>query len=224
MKYLLIPILATTAVNSYANTQQCSEITSCIELVSGLTGKKYLLDKDIKGKIQLTKNFKITKDNADEFIAYTLYMNGYTRIPYNGDEWSVINARDVRYSPAPVYTYGKDNIPATYDYVTTNIKLKNPFIASELARNFRPFMSRYGRVIDLKDPGMLIINDTGKNVHRLIQIIEQVDKKPTKEEIEIYQAEQKNRQKKQLIEAKNCSSVNQELKEVKQLIMNSKNN
>lgn len=224
MKYLLIPVLAVSAHSAFAEKNQCNDIQSCVEVVSKLTGKKYLMDKDVKGTIKLTKNFQITKDNADEFISYGLYMAGYTRLPYSDEEWSIINARDIRYHPAPAYEYGKDKIPKTFDYVTTTIKLKNPYIAPEISRNFRPFMSRYGRIIDLKDPGMLIINDTGQNVHRLINIVQQIDRKPSAKEVEKYEEDRKRWQKQKMLESKNCSGIRDELKEVRSLVLNAKQN
>ena len=223
MKFLVITILSLSALPSFGATGPCKEIKACVEMVSKLTNKKYVLDKDVKGSIDFTDNYQITKDNADAFISYALYMAGYTRIPFNKDEWAVLNARDVRYQPVPSFNYPEEKVPETYDYISVSIKLKNPHIASELSRNFRPFMSRYGRIIDLKSPGMLIINDTGKNIHRLIKIVSSLDHKPTKEELEKIEEDQKRWQKLELIKSKNCSHVNEELKEVKNLLVELKN-
>jgi len=218
MKYLLITVLTITSASSFAASKKCSELQSCIELASKLTNKKYIMDRDVKGKINFTENFKITKENADSFISHALYMAGYTRVPFNKNEWSIINARDVRYQAVPSYQYGKDTIPETFDYISTTIKLKNPHIASELSRNFRPFMSRYGRTIDLKSPGVISINDTGKNVHRLIKLVYQIDHKPREDELEKIEEDKKRWNKLNLIKAKNCTHTKEELKEVKHLL------
>jgi type II secretory pathway component GspD/PulD (secretin) len=120
--------------------------------------------------------------------------------------------------PTNNYIYGKDKIPSNFDYIMVTVKLKNPHIASEVSRNFRPFMSRYGRIIDIKNPGIIIINDTGKNVHRLLSLIEILDKKPSKAELEAYndQAEFKNKIRE--IKAKNCSDIKVELHEIRALL------
>jgi general secretion pathway protein D len=176
------------------------------------------MDKDIKGSIKVSSNFSLNKDNADDFLSEVLSLNGYTRVPSKPDQWTVINSRDVRYMPTKNYVYGKDTIPSNFDYIMVTIKLKNPHIVSEISRNFRPFMSRYGRIIDIKRPGIIIISDTGKNVHRLINLISILDKKPTKKEIEKYEDETEFRNKIRTLKAKNCSDIKTELQEIRSLI------
>ena len=54
-------------------------------------------------------------------------------------------------------------------------------------------MSRYGRIIDIRDPGVIVINDTGSNIHRLISLIKVIDKTPTKDEIKKYEERERKR-------------------------------
>lgn len=223
MKYLIIPTIFFTLLGTAEAKQQCSELEKCIELVSQLTGDKYLLDKDVKGKIGFSKNYKITKENANDFISFTLNNSGYTRIPLKKGVWSVINARDVRYSTPPHYEVGKDQIPKNFDHISASLKLKNPNLAPEVSRNFRPFMSRYGRIIDLKTPGIIIITDTANNVHRLLKYVNQLDKEPTKEEQARFQERRKHRQKVELLKAKNCGEAERKLTEVRTLIRSMSN-
>lgn len=215
---ILISLLATT--NLFAKEKTCVTIQDCVELVSKLTNKKYILDKSIKGSIKLSKNFKITKENAGDFISEVLSINGYTRIPSTKDQWTVINARDVRYIATPSYEHGKDEVPDNYDHAMVTIKLKNPYITSEISRNFRPFMSRYGRIIDIKDQGVIIINDTGKNIHRLLGLIKIIDQVPGKKEIKKYQRREKSNKKILQLKAQNCSDIKNDLNEIRLLLDN----
>jgi general secretion pathway protein D len=64
------------------------------------------------------------------------------------------------------------------------IALKN-VDAAEIARNFRPFMSRYGRIIDLKQTNTIIISDTGTNIHRLEKLIKFLDVPGFEESLQI---------------------------------------
>lgn len=45
----------------------------------------------------------------------------------------------------------------------------------DIARNLRPFITRYGRVIDEKNANTIILADTGKNIHRIHKLIEKLD-------------------------------------------------
>jgi len=193
MKTIALFLLFTINVSAIAAGKSCSKLESCVQLVSNITGEKYTYNNELKGAVKLTKNFKINKKNADDFISEILYLNGFARIKNGEDSWSIINARDIRYSPTPLFEYGKDEIPENNDYALVSIKLKNPYIVSEVSRNFRPFMSRYGRIIDIRDPGVIVINDTGSNIHRLISLIKIIDKAPTKDDIKKYEERERKR-------------------------------
>lgn len=196
----------------------CDSLAECIQLVSSLTNKKYLIDKDVKGSARLSKNYQVTRENADGFISELLALNGYTRIPAVGGDWTVINARDVRYLPVKTYEYGKDQIPMNYDHVMVTIKLKNPYITSVISRNFRPFMSRYGRIIDIKEAGTIIISDTGLNANRLGELVKQMDREPTEAEIEQYKKDVRNAQRLSELRAKNCGDLKEDVNELKMML------
>lgn len=202
MKYLIPISLLVLTSQSYAKSP-CKTLPKCIEKVSKLTGDKYLYPSEMKEtKVEVTDNFEIKKENANHFLSELLAYHGFTRIEKNKGDWIVINARDIRYYPTKVLTYGKDKIPNTHDHVLVNIKLKNRYLASRLSRNFRPFMSRYGRIIDYGDLGFLTVSDHGDNVHRLIKLVELFDKEPTADEIKEFKRKEKYKEKLKLIKAK----------------------
>lgn len=195
MKGILVTILLTT-LSLEVSAQTCSKLRDCIELASKLTSKKYVVDGEIKGSIDTTKNFAVTKENADDFISEALNLAGFTRIPsLSKDTWIVINARDVRYHATPHFSGDLNLIPNNFDHVTVQIKPKNKYIVSSITRNFRPFMSRYGRIIDFKHSGEILIADSAKNVRRLLKIIEKSDREPTAKEIKEYEKSEKRSQK-----------------------------
>lgn len=201
MKIILMGLLFSSATFGAS----CKDVKSCIELTAKLTGDQYLMDKDVKGVLDHSKAFDINKDNANFYLSYILNLAGYTRVKLNDNTWSVINARDIRYQAVTKLTYGKDPIPNDYDHYMVSIKLKNPYLTSEVTRNFRPFMSRYGRIIDLKDPGMIIINDTGKNIQRLVSLINEMDKELTPMERKKYERKQREQLALKQLEAQSCA-------------------
>lgn len=215
MKFLIFVLSLSIFSTKHVFAQTCSDVADCINLVSKLTGEKYISDKDVKGKVALSENLKITKENGGEVLSEILNLAGYARIPSTKSGWTVINARDVRYMPVPHYEYGKDTIPKNYDHMMATIKLKNRYITPEISRNFRPFMSRYGRIIDVASTGTIIISDTGMNIHRLIELVKVLDKKPTEDEIERFEKQYKHRQKISELKAKNCGDLKDEIRGLK---------
>jgi general secretion pathway protein D len=148
-----------------------SDIMEVTKHIQALTGINLILDKDVKGKISITTSTAITVGDAWKAYLAALNMAGYT-IVKSGVYYKIINARDVRYVPTKIYT--GSYTPETEAHIMKIIALKN-VDASEISRNFRPFMSRYGRIIDIKQTNTIIISDTGANITRLEKLIKFLD-------------------------------------------------
>lgn len=136
-----------------------------------LTGINLILDKDVKGKVSITAPTPITVGDAWKAYLAALNMAGYTLVK-SGAFYKIINARDVRYVPTEIYT--GSYTPDTESHMMKVLSLKN-VDAGEISRNFRPFMSRYGRIIDIKQTNTIIISDTGSNIARLERLIKFLD-------------------------------------------------
>ena len=136
-----------------------------------LTGINLILDKDVKGKVSIIAPTPITVGDAWKAYLAALNMAGYSLVK-SGAFYKVINAREIRYTPTKIYT--GNYTPDTENYVMRVISLKH-VSAAEIARNFRPFMSRYGRIIDIKQTNTIIIADTGSNINRLAKMVKFLD-------------------------------------------------
>jgi general secretion pathway protein D len=146
-----------------------------------LTGINLILDKDVKGKVSITAPTAITVGDAWKAYLAALNMAGYTLVK-SGAFYKIINARDVRYVPTEIYT--GSYTPNTESHMMKVLALKN-VDASEISRNFRPFMSRYGRIIDIKQTNTIIISDTGSNIARLERLIKFLDVPGYEESLQI---------------------------------------
>ena len=148
-----------------------TDIMEITKHMQKLTGINLILDKDVKGKVSIIAPTPITVGDAWKAYLAALNMAGYTLIK-SGAFYKVINARDIRYTPTKIYT--GNYTPDTENYVMRVISLKH-VSAAEIARNFRPFMSRYGRIIDIKQTNTIIIADTGSNINRLAKMVKFLD-------------------------------------------------
>lgn len=148
-----------------------TDIMEMTKHMQRLTGINLILDKDVKGKVSIIAPTPITVGDAWKAYLTALNMAGYTLVK-SGAFYKVINARDIRYTPTKIYT--GNYTPDTENYVMRVIALKN-VSAQEIARNFRPFMSRYGRIIDIKQTNTVIMADTGTNINRLVKMVKFLD-------------------------------------------------
>lgn len=158
-----------------------TDIMELTKHMQKLTGINLIVDKDVKGKVSIMAPSPITVGDAWKAYLAALNMAGHTLVK-SGEFYKVINARDVRYVPTTIYT--GSYTPDTEAHVMKIISLKN-VDASEISRNFRPFMSRYGRIIDIKQTNTIIISDTGANINRLERLIKFLDVPGFEESLQI---------------------------------------
>ena len=158
-----------------------TDIMEITKHMQKLTGINLILDKDVKGKVSIIAPTPITVGDAWKAYLAALNMAGYSLIK-TGAFYKVINARDIRYTPTKIYT--GNYTPDTENYLMRVISLKH-VSAAEIARNFRPFMSRYGRLIDIKQTNTIIIADTGSNINRLAKMVKFLDVPGHEESLQI---------------------------------------
>ncbi len=158
-----------------------SDIMEITKQMQKLTGINLILDKDVKGKISISAPTAITVGDAWKAYLTALDISGYALIK-TGAFYKIINIRDVRYTPTKIYT--GNYAPNTDNYIMKVFALQN-VSATELSRNFRPFMSRYGRIIDIKQTNTIIVADTGTNIARLTKLIKFLDVPGHEESLQI---------------------------------------
>jgi general secretion pathway protein D len=158
-----------------------ADIMELTKHMQKLTGINLILDKDVKGKISIMAPTPITVGDAWKAYLTALNLNGYSLVK-TGAFYKVIQSRDVRYSPTNIYT--GTYTPDTENYVMRIISLKN-VSSAEITRSFRPFMGRYGRIIDIKQTNTVIVHDTGTNINRLMKLIKFLDVPGHEESLQI---------------------------------------
>lgn len=105
---------------------------------------------------------------------------------------NVISSRDLRYATLPVYTNILD-VPETDEGIQYNYTSKY-YGSEDVVNILRPFLSRYGRVISSKSSNTIHISETGKNVKRLVKIIQAMDNEETlKSKKEVDEINEKNK-------------------------------
>jgi general secretion pathway protein D len=104
------------------------------------------------------------------------------------DTYIIIETRDIRYQPLPMISVDSQTPPkliANYDKYMMKFKFKH-FSHGQLreaSNSMRPFMSRYGRVIEFKGTGVLTIQESAAHLLRSYELIKSFDRELTAEEI-----------------------------------------
>jgi len=148
-----------------------ADIMDIAKALGKLTGKNFILDKDVKGRVTIISNAPITVGDAWKAFLTALDMNGFALIP-SGKYIRIARQRDAR--DKQLKTYTGDFSPDTDALITRLFPLKY-LSAEEVARNFRSFMPANSRIIPYEQTNTVIVTDTGSNIAKLQKLLEILD-------------------------------------------------
>jgi len=148
-----------------------ADILDIAKTLGKLTGKNFILDKDVKGRITIISNSPITVGDAWKAFLTALDMNGFALIP-SGKYIRIARSRDAR--DKQLRTYTGEYSPDTDALITRLFPLKY-LSAEEVARNFRSFMPANSRIIPYEQTNTVIVTDTGSNISKLDRLLQILD-------------------------------------------------
>jgi general secretion pathway protein D len=148
-----------------------ADIMDIAKTLGKLTGKNFILDKDVKGRVTIISNSAITIGDAWRAFLTALDINGFALIP-SGKMIRISRQRDAR--DKQLKTYVGDFSPDTDAVITRVFQLKY-INAEEVARTFRNFMPANSRIIPYEQTNTVIVTDTGSNIAKLNKMLELLD-------------------------------------------------
>ena len=148
-----------------------ADIMDIAKTLGRLTGKNFIFDKDVKGRISIISNSAVTVGDAWRAFLTALDMAGFAIIP-SGNYLRIARNRDAR--DKQLKTYTGDFSPDTDALVTRIFSLKY-ISADEVARVFRSFMPANSRIMNYDQTNSLIVTDTGANISKLGKMLEILD-------------------------------------------------
>lgn len=198
----MISLLLLMALDGFS----CEKLIDCIQKNAQLTDQKYTyVEKEIVGEpFKTTGSIEWTKENADLLLSEILNTNGYTRIPLPMEKtFKIINLRDIRYATGLTIINATKKmsspIPADSFYYELHYTVANgPMRSGLLAKEMRPYMSRYGRAIDHADS--LVVFDTGLHIRHHLELIRKNDIPVSKNEMNAVKCEESISRDKKLIQ------------------------
>jgi len=149
---------------------QSVDIPVLAKFVSEITGKNFILDESVRGKVSIMAPTKVTPQQAYELFQSVLQEKGFMTVQA-GKVIKIIPAREAR-SIGP--SVNSNQAVGGDEYVTRMVRLKN-IDASGLVGVIQPMISHDGLVAAFPEDNTIIITDDGYNVQRLLQIIGSLD-------------------------------------------------
>ena len=196
MKRLLLTVvlvLALALTNDVAKSEtaqppkitmnfQNVDIPVLAKFISEITGKNFLVDESVRGKITIISPSKVTPDQAYQIFQSVLQLKGFTT-ETAGQIIKIIPSRNVRQA-APVTESQPPFEQHGDEYVTRLVKLRNVDVTS-MVSVIQPMISHDGLVAAFPDDNTLIITDDAYNVQRLLKIVGSLDVAGQNKSVEI---------------------------------------
>jgi len=165
-----------------------AEVIEIVQWISKQTCQNFIIGDGIRGgKITILSNTAVTANEAYRAFLSALNVNNMTVVQV-GKFLKVQMKRDAAKDTIPTYIGEEVNIPALDQMVTRVVQLK--FVdANNINATVKQLTTKDGDSYPYAPTNTLIISDTGSNLHRLMQIINQLDTPLGQEEIRVIQIE-----------------------------------
>jgi len=158
------------------------DIALFIKFISELTGKNFVVDKGVKGKVTIISPTKISVIEAYKVFESVLEVHGFTTVPA-GSVTKIVPAVEAR--SKNIETRLRKESISPEDKVVTQLIPLDYADPDELKKLFAPLISKSSVIISYPPTGMLIVTDVLSNIKRLLSIIKAIDVVGIGEEISV---------------------------------------
>ncbi len=158
--------------NTITMNFQNVDIPVLAKFISEITGRNFIIDESVRGKVTIISPSKVTPEQAYSIFQSVLQVKGFTTVQA-GKIIKIVPARNVRSSAALT----ESQVPAETkgdEYVTRMVRLKN-IDAASIIGVIQPMISHDGLVAAFPNDNTVIVTDDAYNVQRLLEIIGALD-------------------------------------------------
>ena len=152
------------------------DILVLIKFMSELTGRNFIVDKRVAGRVTAYSPSKLSIEEAYEAFKTILFVNNVSVVPTNVDnEYKIVPTVEARRMGIPVKTGRKLSLDPGEQLVTQIIPLKNSS-APELAKLLVNMTDKNGLVSVYNPTNTLIVTAPMSNIETILSVIREVDK------------------------------------------------
>ncbi|MFH1166651.1 MAG: type II secretion system secretin GspD [Pseudomonadota bacterium] len=162
------------------------DIGVLVKFISELTGKNFVVDNQVKGKVTIISPAKISIDEAYRVFESVLEVNGFATVPA-GEVTKIVPMPEARSKNIETHfdagTARTGEAPEDKT-VTQLIPLKFAD-ANEIKQLFTPLISKNSAILSYPATNTLIVTDAYSNIRRLMNILKIIDIQGIGQEISV---------------------------------------
>jgi general secretion pathway protein D len=157
------------------------DISTMVKFISDLTGKNFVLDDRVKGKISVYSPTKLSIEEAYNVFTSVLELKGFT-VVQSGKVLKVVPSASAKTLGFTLLPSGK-RPPVNDSYIAQVIKLEN--ISAQEAQTFlQPLISKDGAISAFGSSSLLVL-DAATNLRKIQDLLQLIDTERTREGAEI---------------------------------------
>src|SRR6185437_336583 len=145
-----------------------ADIADVVKAISELTGKNFIIDPAVHGKITIIAPSRITVAEAYKAFLSALAINSLAVVPGDGF-YKIKQARAAQRDN--IDTFSGAYYPTSDQMITRIIKLKY-ISADEVNKQLRILTSKDGELVPYTPTNSLIVSDYGANIDRVMKILQ----------------------------------------------------
>lgn len=158
-----------------------ADIRAFIDQVSAMTGKTFVVDQRVKGKITVIAPQPMSSATVYQVFLSVLSVNGFAAVP-TGRVVKIVPDGNAKQDSIPLDTSEKPS----GDAMITRVIAINNSSAAELVPVLRPMVPQSGHLAAVPGANVLVVTDHGENIARLEQVLARIDGADA-EELEVVQ-------------------------------------
>ena len=157
------------------------DINLFIKFISELTGRNFIVDPAVQGSVTIISPTRISEQDAYRVFESVLEVHGYTTVP-TGEVTKIVPRATARTQNVDTMGFG-DSGAQPSDRVVTRLVPLNHNRPAEMQQILQPLVSQSSVLVPHTPSGMLIITETESNIKRLLEIINALDVKASRQEL-----------------------------------------
>lgn len=168
--WLALPIAALAEDQDWRINLKNADIREFITQIATITGKTFIVDPRVKGKVTVISNASLNTAATYELFLSVLRVHGYAAVG-TGNTIKIVQQVLAKQSG----NSGDFSPNVTGEQMITRVIPVANASAIELAKILRPLAPQYGHIAGLTSPNALIISDHADNIRRMVDIIQRID-------------------------------------------------
>ncbi len=153
-----------------------ADIRAFIEFVAGFSGRNFLIDNRVKGKVTIISPSPVSDDAAYAIFLSVLEVNGFAAVQ-SGSVIKIVPRAEGKQKPLPVVSGAANTTKKSVgdELVTEVIRLKYAD-AAQLTAILRPLVPPNSNLSVYSRGNMLLMTDSAANIRRIRQVVKLLDR------------------------------------------------